>query len=76
MKLYIIRFEKRVITTRHDMPTYSLDCGDPNISWIEQKLMSNLKAMGPDKINGKVLKNCSIPLSMPLSILFKKCYIE
>ena len=32
------------------------------------------KAMGPDKINGKVLKNCSSSLSTPLSILFEKCY--
>ena len=32
------------------------------------------KAMGPDKINGRVLKNCSISLSTPLSILFEKCY--
>ena len=39
MKLYTINFEKIVMTTRHDMPTYSLDCGDPSISWIEQKFL-------------------------------------
>ena len=39
MKLYIINFEKIVITTRHDMTTYSLDCGDPNIGWIELKIL-------------------------------------
>ena len=42
-----------------------------------KNLLCNLnanKAMGPDKINGKVLKNCSSSLSTPLSILFEKCY--
>ncbi|MCP4459038.1 MAG: hypothetical protein GY816_13600, partial [Cytophagales bacterium] len=32
------------------------------------------KALGPDKINGKVLKNCCRALSTPLSILFQKTY--
>ncbi|MCP4493849.1 MAG: hypothetical protein GY820_42090 [Gammaproteobacteria bacterium] len=30
--------------------------------------------MGPDKIHGKVLKNCARSLSIPLSILFKISY--
>ena len=30
--------------------------------------------MGPDEINGRVLKNCSSSLSTSLSILFEKCY--
>ena len=30
--------------------------------------------MGPDKINGRVLKNCSSSLSTPVSILFEKCF--
>ena len=32
------------------------------------------KAMGPDKIHGIFLKNCSKKLSKPLSLLFTKCY--
>ena len=42
-----------------------------------KNLLDNLnvnKAMGPDKINGRVLKNCSNSLSTPLSIMFDKCY--
>ena len=32
------------------------------------------KAIGPDKISGRVLKNCCHVLSIPLSILFQKSY--
>ena len=32
------------------------------------------KAMGPGKIYGKILKNCALPLSKPLSYLFTKSY--
>ena len=40
-------------------------------------ILNNLnvnKAVGPDKIHGRLLKNCSNVLSRPLSILFRKCY--
>ena len=40
-------------------------------------ILNNLnpsKAMGPDKIHGLVLKNCSKMLSKPLSLLFTRCY--
>ena len=37
------------------------------------KINSN-KASGPDKIHGKILKNCSAGLAYPLSILFKVSY--
>ena len=42
-----------------------------------QKLLSEIntnKAMGPDGIHGKMLKNCSNTLAVPFSILFKISY--
>ena len=42
-----------------------------------KELLDNInvnKAAGPDGIHGRVLKNCSISLSRPLSILFKLIY--
>ena len=57
---------------------------DPNDEWhIDfsssriQTILRNLnpnKAIGPDKIHGMVLKNCSQSLALPLSILFRKSY--
>ena len=32
------------------------------------------KAQGADNIHGKVLKQCSVTLSIPLALLFNKCY--
>ncbi|MCP4457121.1 MAG: hypothetical protein GY816_03695, partial [Cytophagales bacterium] len=46
----------------------------PNRIW---SILSNLnanKALGPDKIHGRILKNCSVPISAALSILFNKSY--
>ena len=40
-------------------------------------LLSNInlnKAMGPDKIHGRILRSCALPLSKPLSYLFTKSY--
>lgn len=32
------------------------------------------KAQGPDKIHGKVLKECAVSLAYPLSIIFNACF--
>ena len=47
-----------------------------NPSRVEEilKKLSPSKAMGPDKIHGHVLKNCSNTLCVPLSIMFKISY--
>ena len=40
-------------------------------------MLSNInpnKAIGPDKIHGRILKNCAFPLYRPLSYLFTKSY--
>jgi hypothetical protein len=47
-----------------------------SIPYIE-KLLKNLdpnKAPGPDKIHGKILKNCAKQLSIPLALLFQTSY--
>ncbi|MCP4460940.1 MAG: reverse transcriptase family protein [Cytophagales bacterium] len=51
--------------------TIDFDCN--RVFSVLSKLNAN-KAMGPDKIHGKVLKICARSLSIPLSILFKKSY--
>ena len=43
------------------------------IGRLLSKINSN-KANGPDKIHGKILKNCSASLAYPLSLLFKLSY--
>jgi len=43
------------------------------ITFLLSKINSN-KANGPDKIHGKILKNCSASLAYPLSILFNVSY--
>ncbi len=55
----------------YDNQTINFDCH--RVFSILSKLNAN-KAMGPDNIHGKVLKSCARALSIPLSILFKKCY--
>ena len=37
-------------------------------------LINSNKSPGPDAIHGKILKNCAVGLSYPLSLLFKKSY--
>ena len=44
-----------------------------HIGVLLSRINSN-KANGPDKIHGKILKNCSNTLAYPLSILFKLSY--
>ena len=42
-----------------------------------EKLLSNInsnKACGPDGIQGKILKKCSVSLASPLSLLFELSY--
>ena len=42
---------------------------------IVHGILSNInlnKAMGPDKIHGRILKSCALPISKPLSYLLKK----
>ena len=61
----------------------SVDYSNPEnfkIDFSESRIKSILnainasKAMGPDKIHGRILKHCSQSLSKPLSILFQKSY--
>jgi endonuclease/exonuclease/phosphatase family metal-dependent hydrolase len=44
-----------------------------HVGYLLSKINSN-KANGPDKIHGKILKNCSASLAYPLSLLFKVSY--
>ena len=51
------------------------DTFDKDLNYIEnEKVLSSIinvhKAMGPDMISGKVLKNCAKSLLVPLSIIF------
>ena len=42
-----------------------------------RKILLNIKtnkAQGPDKIHGKVLKECAVSLAYPLSIIFNTCF--
>ena len=43
------------------------------IQEVLSKIKTN-KAQGPDKIHGKVLKNCAFSLAYPLSIIFNMCF--
>ena len=52
---------------------YQVHFDPSNISNILNNLDPN-KAQGPDNIHGKILKNCSSSLSVPLSILFDASY--
>ena len=50
-----------------------IDFSQNRVRGILRNLNAN-KTMGPDRINGRILKNCSGTLASPLSILFDKCY--
>ncbi len=52
---------------------FNIDFDCQRVFSILSKLNAS-KAVGPDKIHGKVLKTCAYALSIPLSILFKKSY--
>ena len=54
-------------------PNFVIDFNQSRVFEILQNINSS-KAMGPDKINGRVLKSCAQSLCKPLSILFTKCY--
>ena len=40
---------------------------------VSSNINSN-KACGPDKIHGKILKNCAVSLAYPLAVMFKVSY--
>ncbi|MCP4457910.1 MAG: reverse transcriptase family protein [Cytophagales bacterium] len=52
---------------------FEINFSTNRIEGILSKLNVN-KAIGPDKIHGKILKNCAAPISIALSILFSKSY--
>jgi hypothetical protein len=52
---------------------FDVDFDHRKIRKLLAEINSN-KAHGPDGIHGKLLKNCSVGLAYPLSMLFKLCY--
>ena len=52
---------------------FQIDFSISRVFEILKSLNSN-KAMGPDKIHGRILKSCASSLSKPLSILFQNSY--
>ena len=52
---------------------YRIDFNVSRVQTLLKNINSN-KAMGPDKIHGRVLKNCASSLSKPLSSLFTTSY--
>ena len=56
---------------QHD--EWHIDFGPVRVLGVLKNLNPS-KALGPDKISGKVLKNCCHTLNVPLSILFRKSY--
>ncbi|MCP4456951.1 MAG: reverse transcriptase family protein, partial [Cytophagales bacterium] len=52
---------------------FGIEFSPTRICGILSKLNAN-KAIGPDKIHGRILKNCAAPISFALSILFNKSY--
>ena len=57
----------------NDPESFKIDFSKTCIQNMLKSINPN-KAMGPDKIHGRVLKSCSMSISKPLSILFKKTY--
>ena len=53
--------------------SYSIDFNPSRIEALLRDVNPN-KAQGPDKIHGKILKNCARSLSRPLAILFNLSY--
>ncbi len=52
---------------------FGIEYSPTRICGILSKLNAN-KAIGPDKIHGRILKNCAAPISFTLSIFFNKSY--
>ena len=52
---------------------FKIDFCKSRVESVLKNLNAN-KAMGPDKIHGRILKNCSGSLSKPLASLFEKSY--
>ena len=52
---------------------FSIDFNAAQIATLLKNLDAN-KAQGPDKIHGKILKNCANSLDRPLAILFQISY--
>ena len=61
------------INWTNDSTLNEIDFAIPRIEKFLSCINSN-KACGPDGIHGKILKNCSMSLAYPLSILFKLSY--
>ena len=53
--------------------SFAVDCSKNIITNLLSKINTK-KAMGPYGIHGKMLKNCSNSLAVPLSILFRISY--
>ena len=56
-----------------DTNSFNIDFSECKIKNLLSKINTN-KAMGSDGIHGKMLKNCSISLARPLSIIFQASY--
>ena len=52
---------------------FDIDFNSNKVEYLLSNINVN-KAMGPDDISGKVLKNCAKSVSVPLSLLFRKSY--
>ena len=52
---------------------FDIEFSPSKIESLLRKVNSN-KACGPDAIHGKILKNCAVSLSTPLSLLFSLSY--
>ncbi|MCP4486884.1 MAG: hypothetical protein GY820_06125 [Gammaproteobacteria bacterium] len=52
---------------------FGIEFSSTRIWGILSKLNAS-KAIGPDKIHGRILKNCATPISNALSLLFSKSY--
>ena len=52
---------------------FEIDFNKDRVKELLSKVNVN-KAMGPDRIDGKMLKNCANSLAVPLSILFTRSY--
>ena len=53
--------------------SFDIDFNSNKVEALLTNINTN-KAMGPDGIHGKILKNCAKSLSVPLSILFRSSY--
>ena len=62
-----------IVIDHNNSDDFSIDFNESRVYDILSNINPN-KAMGPDKIHGRILKSCALPLSKPLSYLFTKSY--